>query len=500
MIFSISEPKSQSYRTARFEAIRIAKQVLNNVHFNKDDFNHLTNQVYNKGVFITNSINMMNNFSHKDYSHTPTIQTTTIQEVHKTIAKKAQAAEAAEAAKKAQAAEAAKKAQAAEAAKKVKAAEATKKAQALEAAEAAKKAQALEAAEAAKKAQAVEPEEAAKKAQPVEPVEAAKKAQPVESAKKTQPVEPVEAAKKAQAAEAAEAVKKAQAVEPAEAVKKQTEFEKHALKIFPSTDYPDLSHHGNNETEKKLLVLFVYHIYNERVKHFIHKCIFYHNNVDFIIIANTNNHHDKPHIVNIPNKQNVKMLFRKNIGYDFGGWSDALLLNNLYENYDNFIFVNSSVTGPFLKPDFKGKWTDIYINGLKKNVKLFGSTINTLGDSNVKTQAHVQSYIFSMDKITLKYLINCSIFSMTNYAKTFESAIQHKEILMSRKIIKNNWNIGSLLKYYENVDFTFSNKQKNKRKINFLNDIMYPEYKNKIWNEYEVVFIKGNRVRSTISI
>ena len=32
------------------------------------------------------------------------------------------------------------------------------------------------------------------------------------------------------------------------------------------------------------------------------------------------------------------MLFRKNIGYDFGGWSDALLLNNLYEKYDNLSY------------------------------------------------------------------------------------------------------------------------------------------------------------------
>jgi len=43
----------------------------------------------------------------------------------------------------------------------------------------------------------------------------------------------------------------------------------------------------------------------------------------------------------------VKTMHRDNIGYDFGGWSDALLTDNLYEGYDNFIFVNSSVLGPF---------------------------------------------------------------------------------------------------------------------------------------------------------
>lgn len=154
----------------------------------------------------------------------------------------------------------------------------------------------------------------------------------------------------------------------------------------------------------------------------------------------------------------VKKLFRDNIGFDFGGWSEALLIDNLYKNYDNFIFVNSSVIGPFLPPDYKGNWTDIYVSGLQNNVKIFGSTINTM--DNPLKKSHVQSYIFSMNKTTLEYLINCEIFSITNYAKTFKNAIHNKEILMSRKIIENNWNIGSLLSYYKEVDFTFKNKNR----------------------------------------
>ena len=43
---------------------------------------------------------------------------------------------------------------------------------------------------------------------------------------------------------------------------------------------------------------------------------------------------------------------------------------NIYKKYDYFIFVNSSVIGPYLPKNFKGNWTDIYINGLKKH-KLF---------------------------------------------------------------------------------------------------------------------------------
>jgi hypothetical protein len=174
----------------------------------------------------------------------------------------------------------------------------------------------------------------------------------------------------------------------------------------------------------KVLVLYVFHIYNNRVEHFLNNCIFHDADVHFIIISN-----DKNNVININFPDNVKTLFRDNIGYDFGGWSDALLTDNLYENYDKFIFVNSSAMGPFLRPDYKGKWTDIYINGLQDNIKLFGSTINTCNEPLNKS--HVQTYIFSMDKITLQYLIDCEIFSMTNYAETFGDAICLKEILMS---------------------------------------------------------------------
>jgi lipopolysaccharide biosynthesis protein len=236
----------------------------------------------------------------------------------------------------------------------------------------------------------------------------------------------------------------------------------------------------------KVLVLYVFHIYNDRVEHFIKNAIFYDENVDFIIISN-----DKNNKINVPSY--VKTLFRDNIGFDFGGWSDSLLTNDLYKNYDKFIFVNSSVIGPFIPSYCKEKWTDIYINGLKDNIKLFGSTINTC--CKPKEMSHVQSYIFSMDKITLEYLIQQQIFSLTNYAKTFHEAIYDKEVRMSKKIIDNKWNIGSLLDYYNNVDFTFSEKHAEEYNIEYLDDIMCPLYRNKMWNDYQLVFIKGNRCK-----
>lgn len=232
----------------------------------------------------------------------------------------------------------------------------------------------------------------------------------------------------------------------------------------------------------KLLVLYVFHIYNNRVEHFINNAIFYDENIDFVVISNDkNSNFEVPHF--------VKKIFRDNVGYDNGGWSEALLTNNLYENYDNFIFVNSSVIGPYIASYFTGKWTDIYLNGLKNNVKLFGSTIN------LEVGPHVQSYIFAMDKMTLQYLINCEIFSITNYAKNFQEAIDNKEVLMSTKIIQNGWNIGSLLECFKDVDFTFTQKSFAGYNLKVLDDPMYNYYRGAVWNETQLVFVKGNRVQ-----
>ena len=46
--------------------------------------------------------------------------------------------------------------------------------------------------------------------------------------------------------------------------------------------------------------------------------------------------------------------------------------------------------------------------------------------------------------------------------------VNNKEVLMSRKIIENGWNIGCLLKHYKNVDFTFNEKKPDNLNFIFL--------------------------------
>jgi len=232
----------------------------------------------------------------------------------------------------------------------------------------------------------------------------------------------------------------------------------------------------------KTLVLFVFHEYNDRVKNFIDKSVFKNDNVDFLFICNKKD-------INITIPEYVSIIKRDNIGYDFGGWSEGIFHNNNYKKYDYFIFVNSSVIGPFLR-DKTERWTDIFITALNDDIKLFGSTINCI--DNPKTDCHIQSYIFSMDKNTLQYLIDKELFSKTNVANTFDEAVIDKEIRMSRLIIENGWNIGCLMPIYKEVDFRF--KDGLPKDVLFKKDIMYDNfYKEGVFNEFDNIFIKGNR-------
>lgn len=246
----------------------------------------------------------------------------------------------------------------------------------------------------------------------------------------------------------------------------------------------------------KTLILYVFHEFTNRVKYFIENGIFESENHTFLIIINNNK---IPEIMNLP--EYVKVLQRDNVGFDFGGWSDGLLNDDLYKDYDKFIFINSSCMGPFTPSYYSGNWCDIFTNNITDDIKLFGTSINNCNyntniievSTNPMKQSHIQSWVFCLDKIALDLLIEKGIFSR-QYEKTHIDAINNREVPMSREIIKNGWNIGSLMVHYNNVDFRFKDKQPSDYKIEFFNDVVYDNhYFNSNLHPYEVIFVKDNR-------
>jgi hypothetical protein len=253
-----------------------------------------------------------------------------------------------------------------------------------------------------------------------------------------------------------------------------------------------------NITEEKnnYVCIFAYYekndTYKENLNYFINNGIY--DNIDYFIIINGNC------TIDIPKKQNINVVYRENKGYDFGAWNYCVN-QILKKSYDYYIFLNSSVRGPYL--DNNKNWLDEYLKLFNDpDVKLVGSSINIYintpqnFDSNLLEKlykskgpyTHVQSMFFILSSEGFEFL-KINDFFNKDY-DNFIDLIIYKEIGMSQMILKNNWNINCILSKYSNYDY---------RKVNdnFNPTGTDPYWKNAYFGEsinpYEVIFYKNNR-------
>jgi hypothetical protein len=203
----------------------------------------------------------------------------------------------------------------------------------------------------------------------------------------------------------------------------------------------------------------------------------------------------------IPKKNNIKVLHRNNIGYDFSAYGEALKSINI-QQYKYFFFINTSVRGPFLPDYVKMSWTIPFKNLLKNDVKLVGTTINLAEDflssnsnkhyyGKKKYYTHVQSQMFATDLECLKLLISKGIFDLFT-ENNFLKIIILREIGMSYHVLNNNWNISCVLPEYQNIDYRTLNVDFNPTSIK--GEMNYKDsYFNRTLHPYEAIFIKTNR-------
>lgn len=265
----------------------------------------------------------------------------------------------------------------------------------------------------------------------------------------------------------------------------------------------------NKNNSEKILILYVTHIYNENYKLFIENGIFKSKNINFIIILNGCDYEEN--IYKITNEySNVNILLRKNIGYDFGGWTDALFLpfNKLknkiidirsniletnddytYKHYNKFIFINSTIKGPI---EYDPKWVYTYTNKINEKIKLVGHSSNEVPINSVfsdqsifilkhiynidyknKKTPHIQSAFFVTDNIGLKILIDYKLFSNGNYVYQNENdkvkLICQCEISMSSILLYNNFYLFSFTDIFKGI---INNENEN------INNNDQNEYKN----------------------
>jgi hypothetical protein len=211
----------------------------------------------------------------------------------------------------------------------------------------------------------------------------------------------------------------------------------------------------------------------------------YKDNIDYIIVINGHNVDSNIHL---PEIDNLTVIRRDNVGYDFGGHNCALEhIKTTGKLYDYFFFMNSGVIGPIIPHYFtQMHWTNVFINKINDRVKLVGTTIvclnpNDLGGYGPK----VEGFFFMTDIIGLELLLSEKTIFCDHADK--RNAILDGEYGLSKCILKNGYTIDCMLPRYQNVDWTDPNNYN-------LNRNLHPSRKNAYFGKsiqpYDVIFHK----------
>lgn len=232
----------------------------------------------------------------------------------------------------------------------------------------------------------------------------------------------------------------------------------------------------------KIFISYVYYKspssdYN--LKYFIENEVKYRNNVFYSIVINGRNVS-----FGLPKLSNVNIIYRDNIGYDFGGYKASINSINVNE-YDYFFFMNSGVIGPILK-DKNKEWYSQFIGKITEKVKLVGTTIVCLPKSDKGGFGpKVEGFCFLLDRIGLELILkNGNIFYDH---KTKTDVILNGEYSLSKCIINNGYTIDCMLKKYQNINW-YDTKNYN------INNNKHPSRANSYFGEsinpFEVIFHK----------
>jgi hypothetical protein len=185
-----------------------------------------------------------------------------------------------------------------------------------------------------------------------------------------------------------------------------------------------------DENKKKYICLYAYYEKNDDYKNNLD---FFLNNgildyVDYYFIINGNCS------INIPEKDNIKIIYKQNTGYDFGAWSHAL--KKINDIYDYYIFINTSVIGPYLEKNGKRKIRSDCKNPLKCN------DCEYITKNNITLKKHILNKHSNIEEREKQFKYYCNICNFGTFSNDtmniHNNTEKHKHFIL---IHKNNQTI-----------------------------------------------------------
>lgn len=203
------------------------------------------------------------------------------------------------------------------------------------------------------------------------------------------------------------------------------------------------------------------------------------------------------HLLALPN---IEYIYIENKNYDFGA---AINFSNhdKSDNYDYYIFINSSVRGPFIPTYLPIKWHEVFTSKLSDTVGLVGSSINFLPKGSTDSEyfskklnktepfTHVQTTSFALTSKSFQLLKNKNFFIVKEELNHLD-VILRWEISLSQTLFENNYCISSILPTYNiqsrNTILNYSHTLKKG------NPLRQSSFYGRSISPYENMFIKTN--------
>tara|TARA_B110000503_G_C7112062_1_gene398564 strand:+ start:483 stop:1469 length:987 start_codon:yes stop_codon:yes gene_type:complete len=207
--------------------------------------------------------------------------------------------------------------------------------------------------------------------------------------------------------------------------------------------------------------------------------------------------------VELPNLPNAQYKNIENKNNDYGGLVE-FYKNKKSLDFETYIFINSSVRGPFLPSYYLSNWYDLFTSRLSDRVAMVGSSINLLPSENFQTNLfsekfnhfnppyiHVQTAAYALSSDGFQVLIDNNFFNVTEVLNK-NDVVSSYEILLSQLLLHNGFSIASILSTYE--EFSLSKKDVKFPGTTKDGDPLFKSaFYGRTLSPYECVFIKTNR-------
>lgn len=210
----------------------------------------------------------------------------------------------------------------------------------------------------------------------------------------------------------------------------------------------------------------------------------YNENIHYIIVINGYDCNG----ITFPERSNITVLKRENIGFDFGGHKHALeYISSNNMQYDYYFFMNSGVFGPITPSYFTHEhWSNIFIRKINDKVKLVGTTIVCLPHHDFGGYGpKVEGFFFLTDNIGLQLLKDEGTIFYDH--PDFDTSIVRSEYGLSNCILRHGYSLDCMIRKYQGIDWQDQNNWT-------LNNNLHPTRRNSFFGEslnpYELIFHK----------